>query len=175
MKKRIGISLRYKLLGLLITLPLVSLSLYLVMATELFQKDKVAYVFDSSATVSRSLATQTRMEIQNSYESLRAVTEGFDFAVGDFSQGTKDAFEKNARIQAVLIFRKDDSGQFVKLGQLLKPVPQAQKFSEDQSVQNQIRSESLTNGAYFGEDSASPGNARLPSASVSLTIRTKLW
>ena len=100
-KFKIGLSLRYKLLALLITIPLVSLGLYLLMATDLFQKDKVAYVFDSSATVSRSLATQARMEINASYASYRAIVENFDFTAGDFNQAGKDLFGKSPRAQAL--------------------------------------------------------------------------
>src|SRR5688500_9067840 len=100
---KIRVSLRYKLLGLLITLPLISLGLYLLMATDLFQKDKVAYVFDSSATVSRSLATQARMEVVNSYDTVRAIVENFDFTANDFNQVAKDAFSKNPRMHAITL------------------------------------------------------------------------
>jgi sigma-B regulation protein RsbU (phosphoserine phosphatase) len=160
-KAKIRLSLRYKLLGLLITLPLVSLGLYLLMATDLFQKDKVAYVFDSSATVSRSLATQARMEVQNSYATLRTVVESFDFTLGDFPQAAKDNFVKNARLHSVLLFRKDNTGQFVKLGQLVKDSPPAQKFTQDEAVQRQMREMAVANAAYMGEEPGLPGAVRV--------------
>src|SRR5882757_3887342 len=94
---KIRISLRYKLLALLTTLPVVSLALYLFMATDLFQKDKVAYVFDSSATVSRSLATQMRIELQGAYASLRMIVEHFDFNQRQFSPMAQELFEKNPK------------------------------------------------------------------------------
>jgi len=158
---KIRLSLRYKLLGLLITLPLVSLGLYLLMATDLFQKDKVAYVFDSSATVSRSLATQARMEVQNSYEALRSVVENFDFTAGDFNQTTKDTFAKNVRMHAVMLFRKDNSGQFVKLGQMAKDSPPAQKFTQNEAVQKQLRDQAGQNAAFLSEEPELPGAIRI--------------
>lgn len=158
---KIRLSLRYKLLGLLITLPLVSLGLYLLMATDLFKKDKVAYVFDSSATVSRSLATQARMEVQNSYSTLRSVVENFDFTLGDFNASAKDGFIKNSRLHSVILFRKDNSGQFVKLGQLVKDSPPAQKFSEDENVHRQLRDHAVANVAFLGEEPNLPGAVRM--------------
>ena len=40
--------LKYKLLCVLILMPIISLSLYLVMAKNLFEEDKLAYVFSTS-------------------------------------------------------------------------------------------------------------------------------
>lgn len=154
---KVSISLRYKLLFLLVTLPLLSLGLYLLMATDLFQKDKVAYVFDSSATVSRSLATQTRMEVQTSYATLRTVVENFDFAANDFNASAKDLFAKNPRLHALALLRRENSGQYTKLGQLVKDAAPAQKFSNDQAVQQKIREFAVKNAAYMSEDQTTPG------------------
>ncbi len=158
---KIRVSLRYKLLGLLITLPLVSLGLYLLMATDLFKKDKVAYVFDSSATVSRSLATQARMEVQNSYSTLRSVVENFDFVLGDFNPSAKDGFAKNSRLHSVILFRKDNAGKFVKLGELVKDSPPAQKFSQDENGHKQLRDHAVANVAFMGEEPNLPGSMRM--------------
>ncbi|NJL24915.1 MAG: hypothetical protein HC902_06905 [Calothrix sp. SM1_5_4] len=107
---KIRLSLRYKLLLILITLPLSSLGLYLLMATDLFKEDKVAYVYDSSATVSRSLATQTRMETQSAYTVLRAIIEQYDFQANDFTQAGREFFGKNPKVHAVLLFRRTALG-----------------------------------------------------------------
>lgn len=144
--------MRYKLLGLLVTLPLVSLGLYLLMATDLFQKDKVAYVFDSSATVSRGLATQVRMEVQNSYGTVRSMVEGFDFSTGDFSAATKDVFSKDGRIQALTLVRKDDSGRYLPIGRLLKEGAIAQKFLASEGLQKDLVQQSIENSAALKED-----------------------
>ena len=158
---KIALSLRYKLLLLLITIPLISLGLYLVMATELFQKDKVAYVFDSSATVSRSLATQTRMEIQTAYATLRGTVENFDFTAGDFNQIGKDLFAKNPRVHALVLLRRDDSAQYVSLGALSKDSAPAQNFAQDQAGLISLRDSAVANGSVIGEETRFPGALRV--------------
>ncbi len=160
-QSKIRLSLRYKLLCLLISLPLVSLGLYLVMATDLFKKDKVAYVYDSSATVSRSLATQARMETQNSYSVLRSIVEGFDFTEVDFGQATKETFDKNPRLHAVLLFRKDATGQFTKIGQMTKAAPAGQRFAVDEKIQKQLREQAVLNAAFLAEETNLPGAIRV--------------
>src|ERR1044072_9402533 len=126
---KVRVSLRYKLLFMLVSLPLISLGIYLWMATDLFKKDKIAYVYNSSATVGRGLATQTRMEIENAYSALRGVVENFDFPTNDFNAAGKDLFGKNARLHALLLFRRDNTGQYIKLGQLVKDEAPAQNFA----------------------------------------------
>ncbi|MGE4134029.1 MAG: hypothetical protein AB7F86_20500, partial [Bdellovibrionales bacterium] len=127
-KHKIRLSLRFKLLFVLVSLPLISLGLYLLMATDLFQKDKLAYVFDSSASLSRALATQTRMELQGLYENTRGIVEAYSPESGQFSELGQGLFDRNNRIHAVILERKDSSGQFKRLGHLLKPAPPAQAF-----------------------------------------------
>jgi phosphoserine phosphatase RsbU/P len=160
-KFKIGLSLRYKLLALLITIPLVSLGLYLLMATDLFQKDKVAYVFDSSATVSRSLATQARMEINASYASYRAIVENFDFTAGDFNQAGKDLFAKSPRAQAVVLFRRSNEGQYVKMGQIAKENPPAQKFLTEEAAIKSLRELAVKNTIALVESMETPGVLKL--------------
>ncbi len=158
---KISLSLRYKLLFLLITIPLVSLGLYLLMATDLFQKDKVAYVFDSSATVSRSLATQSRMEIHASYAIYRAIVENFDFTTGDFTQAGKDLFAKNPRAHAVLLYRRDNAGNYVKLGQIAKETDLAKNFVVDDRTANSLREIAVAHTVHLSELPGSPGLSRL--------------
>jgi phosphoserine phosphatase RsbU/P len=158
---KVRLSLRYKLLFLLITLPLISLGLYLLMATDLFQKDKIAYVFDSSATVSRSLATQARMEVQGSYASLRAVVENYDFASGKFSQVAEDLFMRNPRAHALVLFRREVSGQYTKLGELKKESPAALKFLGDKFALRSLLDVAVTSTASLMEHNDAPGAVRV--------------
>lgn len=148
---KLRLSLRIKLLLLLVSLPLISLGLYLLMATDLFQKDKVAYVYDSSATVSRSLATQTRMEMGTFYSSLRTVAEDFQLTSNDFSAVGRDLFQKNARMQALVLLRRNDAGEYVKLGQLAKDVPVAQSFLNNNALIEKVRTGAVGNAVYLSE------------------------
>ncbi len=148
---KLRLSLRLKLLLLLVSLPLISLGLYLLMATDLFQKDKVAYVYDSSATVSRSLATQTRMEVAGIYANLRTVADHFDQAANDFSSVGKDLFQKNPRLQAILIVRREDSGTYAKVGQLAKDIPVAQSFLNNTAFMDKLRDGAIASAVYIAE------------------------
>ncbi len=143
---KVRLSLRYKLLILLVSLPLITLGLYLVMATDLFQQDKVAYVFDSSATVSRSLATQTRMEMHSAYGSLRSIVENFNFSGGAFNPIAQRLFEKNDRLLAVTLVRKDKNGLYVTLGKLERDEASA-KLIADSKMIAQIQNPAVQNGA----------------------------
>ncbi len=138
-------SLRYKLLLLLTALPVASLAVYLVMATDLFQQDKVAYVFDSSAAVSRSLATEMRIELQGAYSSLRTIVENYDFDKHEFSQFGQDLFNKNLKAHAVLLFRHETSGSYTKLGVLVKPEDSAKTFATDEGTLQHLREQAVQN------------------------------
>ena len=154
---QIRVSLRSKLLAILIILPLISLGLYLVMATDLFKTDKVAYVYDSSATVSRGLATQMRMESQTAYANLRAVAEQFDFTTKEFNQVGQDMFKRNPRLHAIVLFRKDQTGAFVRQGQLLnQATSNAQAFATDEAVLKSLREHAVTAAAFVGENGRDP-------------------
>lgn len=153
---RVRLSLRYKLLAMLVSLPLLSLGLYLLMATDLFQADKVAYVHDSSATVSRSLATQTRMEIENAYAILRSVVEEYDFGAGDFKAAGKEQFAKNPRIAALILIRKDQAGQYVRIGQLVKEASFAQSFTANVDLLSTLRERAIDQTLFIGESHDAP-------------------
>jgi sigma-B regulation protein RsbU (phosphoserine phosphatase) len=147
-KFRMALSLRYKLLLLLTIIPAVCLTLYLLMATELFKKDKIAYVFDSSVAVSRALSVQTRLTVQSLFDAIKPMVEGYDYTVRDFSKSSKDLFDQSSRVKALRVFQSTSSGKYVYLGTLMEPSNPAlaqvfanQEFmdrSEKQALQNQI-------------------------------------
>src|ERR1700722_206936 len=113
---KVRMSLRYKLMIVLSLLPIICLALYLLMAVDLFKKDKVAYVFDSSVTYSRSIAAQTRLEMETLFTALRPICESFDFEKKEFSPIAKMLFDKQTHIRAVVFFQKDATGQYSQLG-----------------------------------------------------------
>jgi len=158
---KIRLSLRYKLLLLLTILPVTSLALFLLMATDLFRKDKVAYVFDSSATFSRSLATQMRMDIEATYASLKLITERWDAASNQFSPVARELFDKSPKIHALILQRKAPAGQFVTLGQLIKDKPFAQKFVESPLVLNGLRDQALLNSISVSDSGFNPGTIKM--------------
>ena len=156
-KSKMTISLRYKLLFLLTTLPVVSLALYLFIATDLFKQDKIAYVYDSSATVSRSLATQMRVEMQAAYGSLRMVVEHYDFAQKQFSPVAQDLFTKNPKIHAVAFYRHQADGNYEAMGTLGKENEPAKKFIANAKGLTDLRSLAAQNTIWVAESALGHG------------------
>lgn len=154
---KVRLSLRLKLLFLLVSLPLISLGLYLVMATGLFQEDKIAYVYDSSAAVSRSLATQTRMAVQGAYANFRTVAENYDINTADFSATGKDFFTKNDHLQAIVLIRRQADGTYKKLGAMAKDVPHAQAYLGNSQVIEKTRAAAIANTVIAAEHPGAAG------------------
>lgn len=157
---KVRLSLRYKLLFLLTTLPVVSLALYLLIATDLFKKDKVAYVFDSSAAVSHSLASQTRIEIEDVYARLRLIVEHYDFQQSKFNDVGQELFDKNPKVYALLLYRHQADNQYLKVAQLVKKdQPAALAFADDQKLLSTLREQALETGAFVSANPALSGGA----------------
>ncbi len=107
---RIGFSIKYKLLILLVLLPIFTLVLYLTLAIRLFESDKIAYVFDSSAAVSRTLASQTSSEIRAFTSILKPILRGYQASTRKFNPMATSLFEQAPSIKAVLIEKINPNG-----------------------------------------------------------------
>jgi sigma-B regulation protein RsbU (phosphoserine phosphatase) len=158
---KVGLSLRYKLLFLLTTIPVASLALYLFIATDLFKKDKVAYVFDSSATMSRSLATQMRIELQGAYASLRMIVEHYDFNSKQFSPVAQDLFAHNPKAHALILLRHHADGSYEQLGFLSKETANATKFLAETARLTQLRDRGVQNTVSVSESGLAEGTVEL--------------
>ncbi|MBX9768854.1 MAG: SpoIIE family protein phosphatase [Bdellovibrionales bacterium] len=118
--RRSGFSLKYKLLGLLILLPALSLGGYFVLATRLFESDKIAYIFDSNASLSKTLAAQARSELSGYFRTLQAWIRGFNFQTGSFDEKTMDLFQKNQETEWISLYSPTATGAFVQVGEISK-------------------------------------------------------
>lgn len=70
-------SIRYKVLLLLTLIPVVVLALYLFMALRVFSDDKIAYVYDSASSISRSLGNQVNIQLAGLLTSSRPLLQEF--------------------------------------------------------------------------------------------------
>jgi sigma-B regulation protein RsbU (phosphoserine phosphatase) len=113
-----GLSIRYKILMALTILPLVSLGLYVLMATRLFESDKLAYVFDSSVAVAHSLSVQTRMDMDNVVNQVKPLLEFYDYGQHRFADAAKDVFKKQEKIESLTIFKTGSAGELIDIGSL---------------------------------------------------------
>ncbi len=147
-EKKLGLSLKYKLLLLLTAVPVVSLTIYILIATRLFENDKIAYVKDSGVSVARSLAVQFRIEIAGFLERATPIAENFDFNLQQFSETSKTIFAKQDRMDALVVMQKAANGQYVRLGELKKDNPFAQQFLINEAALNRARDQALGSGVF---------------------------
>lgn len=121
MKRRLTFSLKYRLLALLVLLPAVSLAFFLYLATDLFTDDKVAYVYDSSSWVARSIGDQTRNDLQSLVTQVGYVAERFDISTERFGEQAKEIFQKQSTMMGLAFYGKQRDGTFRMLDQIAPP------------------------------------------------------
>lgn len=131
--KKIGLSLKYKLLLLLTLIPLVSLSVYLVIAAKEFEKDKLPYVLDSTAAMAKSLSQQIRMEVDTFLEKAGLIAGGFDQVERKFNNVAMDVFSKSDRLDAVVMYRRGPDGSYTRLAELKRENASSKQFLQDES------------------------------------------
>lgn len=108
MAQKTGLSIRYKILMLLTLLPIVTLALFLVMALDIFEEDKVAYVFESSSSVSKTLATQTSTNLSSVLNSAKPIMQEF-ISDSQFGMISKSLFESESVVDWIAVYEKQDS------------------------------------------------------------------
>jgi sigma-B regulation protein RsbU (phosphoserine phosphatase) len=77
MNKKKGLSLRYKILLMLTFLPLIMLGIYLFVVINVFKSDKLAYVYDSTSAVSKTLASQVSSELNALLSSTKPIIQEY--------------------------------------------------------------------------------------------------
>ncbi|MCB0351810.1 MAG: hypothetical protein KDD38_11545, partial [Bdellovibrionales bacterium] len=140
-EKKIGLSLKYKILFLLTIIPVVSLSIYIALATQLFENDKIAYVKDSSVSVAKSLAVQMRTEVNSFVEQIKPIVENYDYNEKKFPSETAALFNKQERVDSLILLQKGADGRYAALGSLKKTNEFADKFIQDFNLLNKVRDE----------------------------------
>jgi sigma-B regulation protein RsbU (phosphoserine phosphatase) len=137
-------SIKYKLLILLAALPVVTLAVYLLLAVRLFESDKIAYVYDSSAAVSRALAQRTDIELESFIHSLRPVLKGFQPTTQQFSSAAALFFNAEPQLKAVYVFRKNSLGDSASPARLEKS-----NFKLEPSVWSVLVKKACAEGVWF--------------------------
>lgn len=119
------------------------------MATDLFKKDKIAYVFDSSAAVSHSIAAQTRLELQNLFDNLRPICESFIPESHQFNPTGKYLFDKQKNIRAIAIFQKNPTTNgYVMMGSLLRDPVKDKAFLDNAAILERLRNEAIRHVSF---------------------------
>lgn len=144
--RRVNFSLRYKLLIILTFIPLVALGLYLRLATNLFEKDKEAYVYDSAVAVAKSLAMQMRVELESFLGAVKPIIEGYDGAQNNFTEQSQNMFNQYPRLQALVLYEGNAAGQYKKLGELKSASGMGGKFVVDENHLHKFRQKAIEQG-----------------------------
>lgn len=121
MKKR-GLSIRYKILLLLTSLPLITLSVYLVLALKIFEDDKIAYVFESSSSVSGTMAAQIRTQLNSVLGITKPIFQDY-LSQQKFSVVGESIFKNEFSLEAVVVFSQSEAGEYQPVA-VLEKVPQ---------------------------------------------------
>jgi len=119
---------------MLTCIPLVTLGIYLAYATQLFEKDKIAYVYDASVTLSRTMAAQVHSELRSLTDSILPMVAQYDPTVNKLTDQAKDLFSKQEKIALVSFFRRNERGTY-DLGEVLK---KDSEFDEFLSQNNEL-------------------------------------
>lgn len=150
--RKLGLSLKYKLLLLLTLVPLISLSIYFFLATAEFKEDKIAYIHDSSVAVAKSVATQVRAEVNAFLEVVRPIVTNFDQVEGKFNATGLGLFEGAQRIDALFLYQRKEGGRYKKVGE----VTRGNEFVSSLRAATTLLDESVNQAAATGINIAAP-------------------
>ena len=153
--RKIGLSLKYKFLMLLTIIPVASLALYILIATRLFESDKIAYVKDSGVAMARSLAVQFRVEMASFLDRAKPIAESFDLNSQQFSEASRTIFSRQERVDALILVQKSLNGQYVRVGELKKENSFSQQFLADETALSAVRDQAVRSEIYVSKTSFS--------------------
>ncbi|MNJ94675.1 Phosphoserine phosphatase RsbU [compost metagenome] len=152
MKKR-GISIRYKMLFLLTSIPLITLTIYLVLAMNIFKEDKIAYVFDSSSSMSGTMAAQIKTQLNGVLSLSKPILQDY-LNQQKFTVTSDSIFKNEYNLETVMVFSPNEqTGRYEKVAAL-------EKVPEQSNALIQQLGERLN--AYFTEVDAVGRVAKVP-------------
>jgi sigma-B regulation protein RsbU (phosphoserine phosphatase) len=123
-----GISIRYKILFLLTSIPLLTLAIYLVLAVKIFEEDKIAYVFDSSSSMSGSIAAQMKTQLNSVLSITRPIFQ--DFLLEQKFTSVGDLIFKNEfNVESISAYTVSSLGDFKEAAVLEKEVGRTLKLT----------------------------------------------
>lgn len=127
-----GLSLRYKLLAALTVIPLIGLSLFLLLAVSTFEEDKIAYIFDSSLSVSKTRAARARSEISTVLSITQAVVLSYRSDTKDLADTGVYYFDREAKFEAFHLYAVNPmTGQYERVVDLGKASGRPAMASQD--------------------------------------------
>lgn len=102
--KNKGLSLRYKILLFLTVIPVAALATYLYLAIGTFERDKIAYVFETSTSGAKALANQVNSEVNSLLISTRPALQDY-YSNTAFGNVTQAVVDSDSRLQWISVYR----------------------------------------------------------------------
>lgn len=162
-KKR-GLSIRYKILLLLTSLPLITLTVYLILALRIFEEDKIAYVFDSSSRMSGTMAAQIKTQLNSVLGTTKPIFQDY-LSQQKFSSVGESIFQNEFNLESIVVFKPSATGAYEQSA-ILEKVP-GQTAGVLAQLQNQMSS-------YFAEVEATRRVVKVPFSDDRVFIMEKV-
>lgn len=162
-----NLSLKIKLVVLLVALTGTMLSTFGWIAIRDFEKDKIAYVLDSSLAHSQSSAMQLRSEVELAVERVKFLMRGYNVAEKNFHAFTARIFPGETRFDVLLSFRAKNGK--LKKESLLKKMDFSETNIEElvSYIESRYSSKTESNNELKSLDIAKP----FPTSQWLLTLR----
>lgn len=103
-------SIKYKILILLTSIPLIALGAYLAMALKIFEDDKMAYVFDSTSNLSGTLSGQIKNQLTEVITGSMPIFEDF-LKSRKFSETSNALFQNKFILDALVVYEVNEESQ----------------------------------------------------------------
>jgi sigma-B regulation protein RsbU (phosphoserine phosphatase) len=117
--KKPGISIRYKILLLLTSIPVITLTIYMVLAMRIFEDDKIAYVFDSSSNMSGTMAAQVKTQLNSVLSTCKPLFQEY-LTQEKFTTISESIFMNEFNLETVMVYRVKEGGGYEKVAALEK-------------------------------------------------------
>jgi sigma-B regulation protein RsbU (phosphoserine phosphatase) len=144
-----ALSLRNKFMLFAMSLPMVSIVLSLVLAVDVFKKDKIAYIFDSSLAVSKAKASNIQMTLEEAKMVARNLAINYEPQSRSLSENGVATFNMEQKILSVSLFESKSTDPDAKLERLLflqkgdqnRPAPTLQLTK---SISNELKADGVS-------------------------------
>ncbi|MCB9026728.1 MAG: hypothetical protein H6625_10450 [Bdellovibrionaceae bacterium] len=145
------ISLKYKLVGLLLLISVGGLFFYAIFAINLFIKDKKAYIYDSSEVVAKTLSNQVRVEIGSFEKIIEPMIKSIDQKKFSFSNISNEYFVRQNRIEHIFIYLPTTGSSFQLMDHMYLPERAVKKYAPGGEVVEEILKQTMEKGFAIQE------------------------
>ncbi len=114
------VSLKYKLLVLLVLAPVFSLVSYLFMAKSIFEEDKLAYIYSTNLTNSQTLARQLVSELEIVEKTRDVILTGLNSSNQSFDKLSENVFKNEKKLLLIKVLANTGVTDFAIAGELVK-------------------------------------------------------